>query len=72
MANSKLRAFPWKEAMEFGFGVLNLSSKQFWQLSPRELFAAYRAFSPKIIKPLQREELQDLIRQFPDGEKKCD
>lgn len=25
-----MRAFPWTEAMQLGFGVLKLSSKEFW------------------------------------------
>ena len=32
--------FPWEEAMRFGFGVMKLSSKEFWGLTPRELSGA--------------------------------
>ena len=27
--------FPWSEAMRLGFGVLRLSSREFWGLTPR-------------------------------------
>ena len=58
--------FPWSDAMQFGFGVLRLSSKDFWAMTPRELFAAYMAFQPTHSAPIERETLNDLIRQFPD------
>jgi uncharacterized phage protein (TIGR02216 family) len=37
--------FPWRDAMQLGFGVLRLSSKEFWGLTPRELAAAFEALS---------------------------
>ncbi len=40
------RLFPWEGAMRFGFGVLRLSPENFWQMSPRELAAAFAAFRP--------------------------
>ena len=36
-------AFPWDEAMRFGFGVLRLGSREFWGLTPRERAAAFEA-----------------------------
>ena len=33
--------FPWSDAMRLGFGVLRLSSQEFWGLTPRELAAAF-------------------------------
>ena len=60
-----MRAFPWREAMQLGFGVLHLSSKEFWGLTPRELAAAFggasRAGAP------ERSELGRLMEKFPDG-----
>ena len=38
-----MTAFPWGEAMRFGFGVMRLSSREFWALTPRELAAAFEA-----------------------------
>ena len=52
--------------MRLGFGVLRLSSKEFWGLTPRELAAA--AGSPGGARggaPLRRE-LEQLMAAFPD------
>jgi uncharacterized phage protein (TIGR02216 family) len=60
--------FPWREAMRLGFGVLKLSSRDFWELTPRELAAAFAALSgPRVVAP-DRGRLGDLMRQFPDEE----
>lgn len=59
--------FPWGEAMRFGFGVLRLSSREFWGLSPRELAAAMAAHAgPVAARPPSRSELGDLMQRFPD------
>jgi uncharacterized phage protein (TIGR02216 family) len=57
--------FPWREAMAFGFGVLRLSSDEFWRLTPRELAAAVRAIGGESM-PLSRDTLDKLIERFPD------
>ncbi|MGE0339009.1 MAG: rcc01693 family protein [Xanthobacteraceae bacterium] len=57
--------FPWSEAMAFGFGVLRLSSDEFWRLTPRELAAAVRALRGESM-PLSRDVLDELIARFPD------
>ncbi|WP_374620556.1 rcc01693 family protein [Devosia sp.] len=59
--------FPWEAAMRFGFGVLRLSSREFWGLSPRELAAAFEARSggERGVAP-GREALAGLMRRFPD------
>ncbi len=62
------RPFPWAEAMAFGFGVLRLSSRDFWRLTPRELASAVRALSGAQV-PLSRESLNELIARFPDRRK---
>ena len=36
-----MTGFPWREAMQVGFGVMRLSSREFWGLTPRELAAAF-------------------------------
>lgn len=63
-----MKAFPWIEAMEFGFGILRLSSEQFWSMTPRELHAAYSANtkSARASLPIQRAELAHLMEKFPD------
>ncbi|MDC9823827.1 phage tail assembly chaperone [Devosia sp. ZB163] len=62
-----MKAFPWDEAMRFGFGVLGLSSREFWGLTPRELAAAFeaRAGRARGVVP-GREMLGRLMAAFPD------
>lgn len=62
-----MRPFPWTEAMQLGFGVLKLSSREFWGLTPRELAAAFEAHSGRRTVPPDRGALETLIRRFPDG-----
>lgn len=50
------------QAMAIGFGVLRLSSHDFWRLTPREFAAALRALSA----PIDRAALEALARRFPD------
>jgi uncharacterized phage protein (TIGR02216 family) len=57
--------FPWADAMRLGFGVLKLSSKEFWGLTPRELAAAFGgAVGPRAP---DRGELGRMMERFPDG-----
>jgi uncharacterized phage protein (TIGR02216 family) len=62
-----MSAFPWTEAMRLGFGVLKLSSKEFWGLTPRELAAAFEALSGNRSAPPDRSRLATLMERFPDG-----
>lgn len=57
--------FPWKEAMAFGFGVLRLSSEQFWRLTPHELASAVRALFGEGAQ-VSRDTMNELIARFPD------
>ncbi len=51
--------------MGFGFGVLRLSSREFWNLTPHELAAAARAIFGET-SALPRATLNELIARFPD------
>jgi uncharacterized phage protein (TIGR02216 family) len=62
-----VNAFPWRDAMRLGFGVLKLSSKEFWGLTPRELAAAFEALSGNRPPALDRTRLGKLMERFPDG-----
>jgi uncharacterized phage protein (TIGR02216 family) len=62
-----MRGFPWTEAMRFGFGVLHLSSKDFWGLSPRELAAAFAAKSGTRAGAPERSRLDEMMERYPDG-----
>jgi uncharacterized phage protein (TIGR02216 family) len=54
--------------MAFGFGVLRLSSRDFWRLTPQELASAVRALGGEQA-PLTRDVLHELIARFPDRKK---
>lgn len=61
--------FPWREAMQLGFGVLHLSARDFWGLTPRELAAAFEAMSGRVRggTPPSRETLGAMMERYPDG-----
>ena len=59
--------FPWEAAMGFGFGVLRLSPRAFWGLTPRELASAWHALAGERPGPLGRHELETLMERYPDG-----
>ena len=62
--------FPWPEAMRFGFGVMRLSSRDFWGLTPRELARAFEALSGRSRGTAPgRDALAALMTAFPDEEK---
>ncbi|WP_332118489.1 rcc01693 family protein [Azorhizobium caulinodans] len=58
--------FPWDAAMAFGFGILRLSSRDFWCLTPRELAAACRP-PAATSSGLDRAGLAALMARFPDA-----
>lgn len=60
-----MTAFPWDDAMHFGFGVLKLSSREFWGLTPRELAAAFGAQSGRVTPP-SRDGFSRLMAAYPD------
>jgi uncharacterized phage protein (TIGR02216 family) len=63
-----VRPFPWREAMQFGFGVLRLPPQHFWGLTPRELAAAFEAVSGRARGlPPGRETLAAMMEKYPDG-----
>jgi uncharacterized phage protein (TIGR02216 family) len=54
--------------MQFGFGVLRLSPRAFWAMTPRELAQAVIAVHGAATAPLERGGLDDLMQRFPDRE----
>jgi uncharacterized phage protein (TIGR02216 family) len=54
--------------MRLGFGVLRLSSKEFWGLTPRELAAAFEARSGARPGAPDRDRLKQMMERFPDGQ----
>jgi uncharacterized phage protein (TIGR02216 family) len=61
-----LQPFPWREAIGFGLGVLRLSPKEFWAMTPRELAYAIETLRGRSA-PLDRRAFDDLMTRFPDG-----
>jgi uncharacterized phage protein (TIGR02216 family) len=66
MTGPTAEPFPWREAMQFGFGVLRLAPDAFWRMTPRELAAAIRASRGDMALPLQRSAFDQLMQRFPD------
>ncbi len=60
------KPFPWREAMAVGFGILRLSSRDFWALTPRELAAAIEGLRGGAQAPMTRAALDALARKYPD------
>jgi uncharacterized phage protein (TIGR02216 family) len=61
------QAFPWNDVMSMGLGLLRLSPKAFWSMTPREFERAVSAVLPRRREALRRDELAELMRRFPDG-----
>lgn len=59
--------FPWADAMRLGFGVLKLSSRDFWGLTPRELAAAFEGIAGRRTGAPDRGDLGKLMERYPDG-----
>jgi uncharacterized phage protein (TIGR02216 family) len=60
------KPFPWAHAMQFGFGVLHLTSEAFWRMTPRELAQAIAAVRGHAAMPIARSDFDALMRRFPD------
>ncbi|MBB3996568.1 rcc01693 family protein [Aureimonas pseudogalii] len=60
-------AFPWDEAMSVGIGLLRLSPRDFWRMTPRELAGAVKPLVARTAGAPSRGGLTDLMRRFPDG-----
>ena len=59
--------FPWDDAMRLGFGVLRLSSREFWGLTPRELAMAFEGVAGRRTGTPDRSELGRMMERYPDG-----
>lgn len=69
-APSKATPFPWDQVLAFGFGVLRLSSREFWRMTPRELASAIRGLLGEPEAPLDRAIFDELARRYPDQSRK--
>ncbi|MGF1619628.1 MAG: rcc01693 family protein [Rhodomicrobiaceae bacterium] len=66
-----LTAFPWDDAIASGMGVLRLSSRDFWSMTPRELGLALRGAAglPAAGAKFSRSDLAALMQRFPDNQR---
>lgn len=62
----KVEPFPWTEAMAIGFGLLRLSSRDFWAMTPRELSAAIEGLTGRRPAPMDRAAFEALAKRYPD------
>jgi uncharacterized phage protein (TIGR02216 family) len=53
--------------MQFGFGVLHLSSDAFWRMTPRELAHAIAGSRGRAPAPIARGDFDALMQAFPDS-----
>jgi uncharacterized phage protein (TIGR02216 family) len=59
-------AFPWDTVMAVGFGLLRLSPKDFWAMTPRE-FERAMSFHRRVVETGPgRDDLASLMAAFPD------
>jgi uncharacterized phage protein (TIGR02216 family) len=65
-AAGETNEFPWDRIMAAGFGLLRLSPKTFWAMTPRELERAMSVLAPAPRAGIGRRELSELMRAFPD------
>jgi len=60
-------ALPWDEAMSVGLGLLRLSPRDFWRMTPRELAGALTPLAARTAGAPSRGGLDELMRRFPDS-----
>lgn len=67
---SRDQSFPWRQAMAIGLGVLRLSPRDFWSMTPRELEAAFVGLTQggHPVSPMSAAELDALMKRHPDQE----
>ena len=58
-------AFPWDAVLHAGLCRMRLSPRDFWRMTPRELFAVLGGLVQRGGAP-DRASLMRLIRDFPD------
>jgi len=60
-------SIPWEELMAIALGVLNLTPKTFWAMTPAEFKAIYNGRMELIFDlPPTREQIKEFMQKFPD------
>ena len=68
-ATGEARRFPWDDVIALGLGLLRLSSRDFWAMTPMELAHVVRARSGRIVAAPERSAVETLRKLFPDRQK---
>ncbi len=58
--------FPWDAVMAAAFGLLRLSPRDFWSMTPREMERAMSVLGGDRRATPARGDLAELMRLFPD------
>lgn len=65
-ASGTARRFPWDELIATGLGLLRLSPRDFWAMTPREIGHLLLALRGDQVAPPSRASLDTLMAQYPD------
>jgi uncharacterized phage protein (TIGR02216 family) len=66
-AAGEARRFPWDDAIALGLGLLRLSPRDFWAMTPREIALALRPYGGgEAVRPPGREAVTALMALYPD------
>jgi uncharacterized phage protein (TIGR02216 family) len=65
-AAGEARQFPWDRLIALGLGLLRLSPRDFWAMTPRELAHVLRAFGAGETDAPSRSHLGAMMAIFPD------
>jgi uncharacterized phage protein (TIGR02216 family) len=66
MARSSHAPFPWDSVLAFGFGVLRLSSRDLWAMTPRELHAAFEGVFGRSSPAPRLADFAEIMTAHPD------
>lgn len=61
----------WTGLMRFGLGVLRMTPRDFWAMTPREFLAAAEPLLGEAAAPMTRADLEALRARFPDAEREA-
>jgi uncharacterized phage protein (TIGR02216 family) len=66
MARSSHAPFPWGSVLAFGLGVLRLSPRDFWAMTPRELNAAFEGVYGRVSETPRLADFAAIMAAHPD------
>lgn len=64
--------FPWDDVIHVGLGLLRLSPRDFWAMTPVEFAAAAGLSRRASALPPTRADLSMLMNEFPDEKRRND